>query len=518
MTPEDKAGFAVEVVEGSQQQDASPAKKDEALFKETEGKAGAAEEPLPLVSSSWECNGDSTEDPSANHASPNRGDSKQKFADSSDEDAAGATGTGNTGNTRTTDCSDKDAMTTLETQQDEQQEETEQLEETENQDSKDKRPKLQRPQVNEPCPRCHSPETKFCYYNNYNIKQPRFFCKSCQRYWTSGGTLRAVPPGAGRRKSKSAAAREKQQHELDQLTDTGRQTNFPVPSCPFPSTGVQNPFLKTLNTQQTLLSAGYKLPGLSGMNPWVDMGAVQGMNGLDSRLLSSLPDTLGGMGIVPSLSSVASTSAFHGPFSTSSGAMTGSAMTCDGSGDGRRVCQRMEEKASMLRVPLGRDSSTEMTHPISMLANSSGSAVQLQAMASAVAGNGWAGNNSSMMGNQFWQQQKQQLAGLGNPSWQFSDNGCQNHAAISLMTQQLLSGIQQQRPQSDMRQMPNWGGFNPNAAAVSSMFGTSTQQMTQQMTMLQQLNNMSSASNSVIPVGNGNVDAGLLGQQLIMDQ
>jgi hypothetical protein len=49
-------------------------------------------------------------------------------------------------------------------------------------------------------------DTKFCYYNNYNINQPRHFCKSCQRYWTAGGAMRNVPVGAGRRKSKSASA------------------------------------------------------------------------------------------------------------------------------------------------------------------------------------------------------------------------------------------------------------------------------------------------------------------------
>ncbi|EFN58372.1 hypothetical protein CHLNCDRAFT_15671, partial [Chlorella variabilis] len=54
-----------------------------------------------------------------------------------------------------------------------------------------------------PCPRCNSSDTKFCYYNNYNISQPRYFCRTCQRYWTAGGTLRDVAPGAGRRKSKS---------------------------------------------------------------------------------------------------------------------------------------------------------------------------------------------------------------------------------------------------------------------------------------------------------------------------
>ncbi|XP_044461102.1 dof zinc finger protein DOF1.5-like [Mangifera indica] len=53
-----------------------------------------------------------------------------------------------------------------------------------------------------PCPRCESMETKFCYFNNYNVNQPRHFCKGCQRYWTAGGALRNVPVGAGRRKTK----------------------------------------------------------------------------------------------------------------------------------------------------------------------------------------------------------------------------------------------------------------------------------------------------------------------------
>ncbi|XP_057739256.1 cyclic dof factor 3-like [Arachis stenosperma] len=56
------------------------------------------------------------------------------------------------------------------------------------------------------CPRCNSLETKFCYFNNYNVNQPRHFCKNCQRYWTAGGTMRNVPVGAGRRKNKHLAS------------------------------------------------------------------------------------------------------------------------------------------------------------------------------------------------------------------------------------------------------------------------------------------------------------------------
>nr|GME03541.1 dof zinc finger protein DOF2.1-like [Ipomoea batatas] len=56
------------------------------------------------------------------------------------------------------------------------------------------------------CPRCESTNTKFCYYNNYSLSQPRYFCKSCRRYWTKGGTLRNVPVGGGCRKNKRSSS------------------------------------------------------------------------------------------------------------------------------------------------------------------------------------------------------------------------------------------------------------------------------------------------------------------------
>ncbi|XP_017237232.1 dof zinc finger protein DOF3.7 [Daucus carota subsp. sativus] len=56
------------------------------------------------------------------------------------------------------------------------------------------------------CPRCHSAHTKFCYYNNYSLSQPRYFCKTCRRYWTEGGSLRNVPVGGGSRKNKRSSS------------------------------------------------------------------------------------------------------------------------------------------------------------------------------------------------------------------------------------------------------------------------------------------------------------------------
>ncbi|KAI3498752.1 hypothetical protein L1887_34533 [Cichorium endivia] len=50
------------------------------------------------------------------------------------------------------------------------------------------------------CPRCFSDNTKFCYYNNYTVSQPRYHCKDCRRYWTHGGAIRNIPAGGTSRK------------------------------------------------------------------------------------------------------------------------------------------------------------------------------------------------------------------------------------------------------------------------------------------------------------------------------
>ncbi|WCJ22444.1 Dof-type zinc finger DNA-binding family protein [Euphorbia peplus] len=63
-----------------------------------------------------------------------------------------------------------------------------------------------KPQEQINCPRCNSTNTKFCYYNNYSLTQPRYFCKTCRRYWTEGGSLRNVPVGGGSRKNKRSSS------------------------------------------------------------------------------------------------------------------------------------------------------------------------------------------------------------------------------------------------------------------------------------------------------------------------
>ncbi|KAG5558885.1 hypothetical protein RHGRI_008736 [Rhododendron griersonianum] len=72
------------------------------------------------------------------------------------------------------------------------------------------------------CPRCNSTNTKFCYYNNYSLSQPRYFCKSCRRYWTEGGSLRNVPVGGGSRVNhkKSSSSKNNLPHDLTPPTNS----------------------------------------------------------------------------------------------------------------------------------------------------------------------------------------------------------------------------------------------------------------------------------------------------------
>ncbi|KAL2328745.1 hypothetical protein Fmac_022172 [Flemingia macrophylla] len=70
------------------------------------------------------------------------------------------------------------------------------------------------------CPRCESTNTKFCYFNNYSLSQPRHFCKTCRRYWTREGALRNVPVGGGCRRNK----KNKRNHSNKSPASSEKQT------------------------------------------------------------------------------------------------------------------------------------------------------------------------------------------------------------------------------------------------------------------------------------------------------
>ncbi|KAE8692844.1 Dof zinc finger protein DOF2.4 [Hibiscus syriacus] len=111
---------------------------------------------------------------------------------------------------------------------------------------------MQMPEAALKCPRCESTNTKFCYFNNYNLTQPRYFCKACKRYWTRGGALRNVPVGGGCRRNK----RSKGSGSKSAVTDD-RKTAFSSSSA-----------ISSKSTASTdILGLGPQGPQLSFMAP-----------------------------------------------------------------------------------------------------------------------------------------------------------------------------------------------------------------------------------------------------------
>lgn len=110
------------------------------------------------------------------------------------------------------------------------------------------------PQAPVKCPRCESTNTKFCYYNNYNLSQPRHFCKSCRRYWTRGGLLRNVPVGGGTRKTKSKSKSKSKPSANSPPSHDASSTSSSVEHNPNPSLD-SNPAL-LINPTAPLTSTG----------------------------------------------------------------------------------------------------------------------------------------------------------------------------------------------------------------------------------------------------------------------
>ncbi|GLU13348.1 hypothetical protein SLE2022_299860 [Rubroshorea leprosula] len=157
------------------------------------------------------------------------------------------------------------------------------------------------------CPRCDSPNTKFCYYNNYSLTQPRHFCKTCRRYWTKGGALRNVPIGGGCRKNKKEKSSSRLSGDSGSSSEIGSLKFFHglTPAVDFqlgglsfprltpPTTSIYNPFSSFGDSTATssspscfnLDSSGY---GLSSSCAY--SGAIQEMGSMNvnSSLASSI--------------------------------------------------------------------------------------------------------------------------------------------------------------------------------------------------------------------------------------
>ncbi|KAI5657117.1 hypothetical protein M9H77_25910 [Catharanthus roseus] len=116
------------------------------------------------------------------------------------------------------------------------------------------------------CPRCDSNNTKFCYYNNYSLTQPRYFCKTCRRYWTQGGTLRNVPVGGGCRKGKrpKTSSSSTSSTTTPSSSSTG-QRDTPVTRSSLPNPSPPPPAVPPVPLQQQLQLPPHLIQTISGL-------------------------------------------------------------------------------------------------------------------------------------------------------------------------------------------------------------------------------------------------------------
>lgn len=116
--------------------------------------------------------------------------------------------------------------------------------------------KITQPETALKCPRCESINTKFCYFNNYNLSQPRHFCKTCRRYWTRGGALRNVPVGGGCRRNNKRIGKRTRSSKSPIRSERSR--NGPIITSNYSTTTISFPsYLPTPSTHLSFLNTPY---------------------------------------------------------------------------------------------------------------------------------------------------------------------------------------------------------------------------------------------------------------------
>ncbi|CAK7331576.1 unnamed protein product [Dovyalis caffra] len=163
--------------------------------------------------------------------------------------------------------------------------------------------KIPQPEAALKCPRCESTNTKFCYFNNYSLSQPRHFCKTCRRYWTRGGALRSVPVGGGCRRNKKTKSQSSSKSPVSSERQMGGSTPSSTSELPsqilghLPQQQSQLPFMTSLHnlTQFGVGNIGLNFGGIqgqmgstSGASRQTDMGFQIGSNsGMSSNAMLS---------------------------------------------------------------------------------------------------------------------------------------------------------------------------------------------------------------------------------------
>ncbi|CAK9165298.1 unnamed protein product [Ilex paraguariensis] len=126
------------------------------------------------------------------------------------------------------------------------------------------------------CPRCESTNTKFCYYNNYNLSQPRHFCKNCKRYWTKGGALRNIPVGGGSRKNTKRSSNPKRSSATSSSSSTSSTPSLTSQELPKPEPyGLS---VSSIDRDRRMLGMGGSFSSLLASNGQFGNFLMEGLN------------------------------------------------------------------------------------------------------------------------------------------------------------------------------------------------------------------------------------------------
>ncbi|XP_061338353.1 dof zinc finger protein DOF3.6-like [Gastrolobium bilobum] len=159
--------------------------------------------------------------------------------------------------------------------------------------------KIHQPDASLKCPRCESTNTKFCYYNNYSLSQPRHFCKTCRRYWTRGGALRNVPVGGGCRRNKRTKGTTTSKSSMKASGSTSASANSSSSGCTNDVLGHlpnQLPFLASLHHYSTSDFVSGNIGSHFGAIPTTSLVARNGNNTSTEFQVGTTSSSLGNNG------------------------------------------------------------------------------------------------------------------------------------------------------------------------------------------------------------------------------
>lgn len=140
------------------------------------------------------------------------------------------------------------------------------------------------------CPRCDSLNTKFCYYNNYNLSQPRHFCKNCRRYWTKGGVLRNVPVGGGCRKTKRSKPKQTAS-TTDNTTSTATTTTTSTTPPPPQQQQQQQRERKSSNSHSSSESSSLTATNTTAANTGLEALSAHSSSSASNSILNGIGES-----------------------------------------------------------------------------------------------------------------------------------------------------------------------------------------------------------------------------------